>query len=356
MAMNPQARQRSILLEESSKAIAEWTVLAHADRDASLERRYGADWHSRWSDEIHQRLRHLAQAIAMESSSLFVESVRWARAGFVSRDVPVEDLQASLDCMNVVIDQNLPPVVAEFATEYVRAALDRLDVETEPDVNSNADTHTHHANVAILLESALCGRRREAEALVIAEMDRGRSIKELFEGLLQPFLVEIGRMWHRNEITIAEEHAATAVAESAMAVMRSRIPIIEGSSNRVVATSIAGELHALGVRMVADLFELDGWNVLYLGSNMPQEDIVHALRAHEAQLLAASVTSMLNLRALGDLIDMIRAQPDLTHVRVLVGGRPLANDASVWRRLGADGYAESAADAVRIGHELMNDA
>jgi methanogenic corrinoid protein MtbC1 len=351
--MNPQARQRSILLENMSKAIAKWTVGEYAALDDTLTQRYGESWRSLWLGDVQQRIRLLAQALAVESEVLFAHSVRWTRLGFTNRGVPVQDLANNLGCMKRVIEEHVPPPVADLAGKYIRVAMNELQADPHPELDGAAANSDHRELQLLFMEAALTGRRREAEAMVIKEMDSGRSVNDLFHNLLQPFLKEVGRMWHADEITVADEHAATAIAESAMSAMRSKIKTAIPNNLKVVATAIAGEQHALGVRMVADLFEIGGWEVLYLGPNMPHDHIIYALQAHQAHLLAASVSSLLNLRALGDLIDLVRAQPELATVKILVGGQPLTYDPSVWSRLGADGCAMTAREAVDLGHQLV---
>ncbi|MHC4446253.1 MAG: cobalamin B12-binding domain-containing protein [Planctomycetota bacterium] len=122
----------------------------------------------------------------------------------------------------------------------------------------------------------------------------------------------------------------------------------------MIATAVSGDLHALGVRMVAEFFEMDGWDVMYLGANTPGPDIVRALSDHTADLLAVSATSFLNLRQVGELIDAVRSDPGLAGVRIIVGGAPFNLVPDLWDELGADASAASAPDAVETANRLFD--
>lgn len=350
--MEHPARQRSIALESVAKALAEWTVEAHVERDPSIASRYGEKWRPRWSAEVHQRLRHLAQSMAVESPALFEDSVSWAGTAFASRDVPRDDLRASLECLREVVDSHLPPPVAQEASSYLDRGLTRLNGHPEPRPDSNGSDDLELLRLRFL-EAALQGRRRDAERMLVEAVEAGISVRDLYNRILQPAQAEIGRMWHADDITVAEEHGATAIVESVMTILRSRAVPETSRSHTVLFTCIAGELHTLGLRMVADFFEMDGWKALYLGANTPSEDVIHALRMHEAHVLAVSVTSILNLRALAELIEAVRAQDDLGHVRILIGGQPFKADSELWKRLGADGCAVSADEALQEAARLV---
>jgi methanogenic corrinoid protein MtbC1 len=119
-----------------------------------------------------------------------------------------------------------------------------------------------------------------------------------------------------------------------------------------VAASIGGELHEIGVRMVADFFEMDGWDVVYLGANTPAADIVGVIRERRADLLAVSASTLLHLRAVGELIQHVRQDKGCAHTKVLVGGPAFRSAPDLWSELGADGSAVSATEAVKLGNSL----
>ena len=103
--------------------------------------------------------------------------------------------------------------------------------------------------------------------------------------------------------------------------------------------------------MVADLFEMNGWDTVFLGADVPHASIVDTLVEAEADVLAISTTLAANLGHVSDLIAAVRAEPACAGVRVLVGGAAFDVDASVWERIGADGWAPDAARAIELAQD-----
>jgi methanogenic corrinoid protein MtbC1 len=117
-------------------------------------------------------------------------------------------------------------------------------------------------------------------------------------------------------------------------------------------TSVAGELHEIGARIVADFFEMEGWDTYYLGANSPFEAVVQAIADRGAQLLAVSVTMVFHLRVVEELIARVRASTGANTVKILVGGYPFNIEPELWKRVGADAFAVDAAEAVAAANRL----
>ncbi|MHC5004351.1 MAG: cobalamin B12-binding domain-containing protein, partial [Planctomycetota bacterium] len=96
-----------------------------------------------------------------------------------------------------------------------------------------------------------------------------------------------------------------------------------------------------------------GWDVCLLGANTPEEALVDAVRTHQPDLLALSVISSLNVRAVGETIDRLKADPECSGVPILVGGPPFRLAPELWREIGADACAGSATESVAVGNELV---
>ncbi|MBL8756982.1 MAG: cobalamin-dependent protein, partial [Phycisphaerae bacterium] len=202
------------------------------------------------------------------------------------------------------------------------------------------------------LQAVLAGRRDEAEQVVLEFVDSGAPVQDAYSFILTPAQIEVGRMWHRGRITVAEEHLATRATEGAMGALRRRFPRAPANSRTVLTTTVGGDLHGVGIQMIADFFEMDGWRSIHLGANMPIGDLRQALTEHRVDLLAISASSALNVRSVGEAIDQVRRSPT-ERVKVIVGGYPFNVAPELWRELGADGSASSASEAVALGNRLL---
>jgi MerR family transcriptional regulator, light-induced transcriptional regulator len=197
------------------------------------------------------------------------------------------------------------------------------------------------------------GDRRVALTTARSALTEGADIRDLYMDVLQPAMYEVGRLWETNQFTVAQEHLATAITQSVMAQIYASVLCRPPIGRTMVATCIGGELHELGIRMVADFFEIEGWDVFYLGANMPAGDVIAMLEAQRAHLLAISVTLGGHVLQVRELIEAVRAAPIGKRVKIMVGGQPLNRSPEAWQAIGADFTARNAREAVDLAMEAL---
>jgi methanogenic corrinoid protein MtbC1 len=163
--------------------------------------------------------------------------------------------------------------------------------------------------------------------------------------MLAPALVEIGDRWQRGAATVAQEHLATAVVASIMATLAPTLEEQPAVRQRIVLTCSDGELHDLGLRMLGDFLEGDGWEVLYLGAITPAAALVGFLAEVRPAAVGISVTLSTHLEATRSAIATIREQSD---AYIMVGGVAFAGDPGLATHIGADGFAPDAGTASRL--------
>jgi methanogenic corrinoid protein MtbC1 len=197
------------------------------------------------------------------------------------------------------------------------------------------------------------GDRRRALRVAQAALDDGVDIRDLYLDIFQPAMHEVGRLWESNQFTVAQEHLATAITQSVMAQIYARIFTSPTRGRKVVATCIGGELHELGIRMVADFLEIEGYDVYYLGANMPVPDVVRMINDRRADILAISVTLGNHLPQARNLIHAVRASPYGQNVKIMVGGQPFNRTPEAYQTIGADFMAKDAREAVARAAEVL---
>ncbi|HEY6877227.1 MAG TPA: cobalamin-dependent protein [Polyangiales bacterium] len=207
------------------------------------------------------------------------------------------------------------------------------------------------------LDCLLASDRAAATRLIDAAMAAGLSIRALYLDVIQQTQREIGRLWELGRVSVAQEHFCTGVSQLVIArLYPSWLKAPDPDAPRALVTCANRELHELGARMVADFLELDGWDTLYLGASSPPRAVAALLRERQTDLIAISCTMTTHLDAVAQLIDAVRALPASSQPRILVGGYAFAQDEHAWRRLGADGHARDADDAVHVSRALMSPA
>jgi methanogenic corrinoid protein MtbC1 len=111
---------------------------------------------------------------------------------------------------------------------------------------------------------------------------------------------------------------------------------------------VGGELHEVGLRILTDLLELEGWQTWYLGASVPPASAVQLCVERNADVLLVSATLPPHIAAVAEAIRLFKSRPELSQARVIVGGRAFRNAPELWRRIGADGYAASADEALTL--------
>jgi methanogenic corrinoid protein MtbC1 len=299
------------------------------------------------SGDARVRLQYLAEALALAHPEIYLQHVDWLRGAYTARGLGDEVLRASHACLRVTLRAGLPaPAFAEI--ERVLALEEQALAQPwcEP---PDALAGPHGTAIARLLEQVLAGQR--AAALASAqELTRELGEETFVEHVLVGVQRELGRLWQRGEIHVGEEHLGSRVTEEILA----RLPALSvpaPNARRVLVASTAGDLHEIGARMVARAFERKGWEVCFLGANVPRLDLAHALQDLAPGLLALSVTLGIHLRGAAAMIASAHAlQP---RVPVLVGGPTFRRSAELALAIGADALALDAVSAEREASRLV---
>jgi methanogenic corrinoid protein MtbC1 len=127
----------------------------------------------------------------------------------------------------------------------------------------------------------------------------------------------------------------------------------ERRNRTLIATCVAGDPHEIGVRMVSDLLEMEGWNTIYLGANVPTSSIIQLMREREVHMLALSATMTFHVPAVERVIADIRHAQGVRPAKIMVGGYPFNIAPELWRRIGADAWAPDAAQAIAVADRLL---
>lgn len=180
----------------------------------------------------------------------------------------------------------------------------------------------------------------------LASLDRGlasgQSHGQLVRDVVARAQERVGRLWETGDCTIADEHAASSVAEQSLAALRPR-RLGDVPTRRIVLACPEGEWHTLPARMAADLASDGGLDVVVTGGGVPAAHLGLFLRQTRAAALALSVTMTVNLVSAWRSIQMAH----LVGVPVIVGGAAWGPGHERAHRLGADLRVEDPAETVQ---------
>lgn len=320
---------------------------AQLARMPALARRYGAIGRQRCIEDTAFHLNYLAQAVELADDTLFSDYIAWVKVMLAARGVGEVDLIENLQEIRRAVARQQPQAAAIVERTIARVASMDSEIPTflSPDLPLGKDAEKY-------LDLLLKVRRVEADTLLRELVRHGTPLEEIYLQIFEPVQHEIGRLWQMNRISVAQEHFCTAAVQRSMAALYSSMFTGAPGRRRVVAACAGEELHEVGLRMVTDLLELNGWDTVYLGANVPPESVVRTAAEAPTALVAISVTITPHLTDARNLIAALRAHPSTSSIPVIAGGYPFRISSGIAERIGADAWASNASEAVLRATEL----
>ena len=207
----------------------------------------------------------------------------------------------------------------------------------------------------VFLSLLLHGDSKGSLQLANSSIQTIDDVKRFYLDVVCPDMYRIGLLWERNEISVAEEHVATAIVGRIAAALYPRFANVDAHRGKVVVTAGPNEFHEVGARMLADFLEMEGWDMTYLGANTPKEELLSILKQYKPFMVALSVATVFNLDNARQTIEMIKSDPETRNIKIMVGGLAFNGMPLLWRDFGADGYAADASKGALFANEWWKD-
>lgn len=321
-----------------------------------MQKRYGKLGRVKCIEDTNYHLMFLSEALAASSPELFSDYVSWAKILLAGLNIPTEDFASNLQIISSVLLENAPGEMHSTLTHYIDSGLSQLYALSAPPESRLSGGENYTELAQDYLQALLQTDRQRANQLILDAVQAGTPVKDLYLHVFQRSQYELGHLWHLNEVTIAHEHYCTAATQMIISQLYPYIVSRHKTGRRVIAASVSGELHELGIRMVADFFEMAGWESMFLGANTPITDIVKLLIEYRADVLAVSATMTFHVSRVAALVDAVRNSPRCRSVKIIVGGHPFNIAPDLWEEVGADGHGGNAQEAVDLAERLIADA
>ena len=305
--------------------------------------------------DVVYHLSYLAEAVDAADVGLFGAYVAWAQTLFAGLGFDDQTLVRTLRLMQEVLAQELGLEQMSIVRPFLQAGLAQAGSAPAVPPSYLPEGAPLSSLARAYLQALLDGERRTASRLILDAAQEGARVRDLYLHVFQPVQREVGRLWQMNRLSVAQEHYVTAATQLIMSQLYPRIFATARIGRCLVATCVGGELHEIGVRMVADLFEMAGWDSYYLGANTPGQGVLQALQERQADVLAISATLTMHIGQVRELIERVRATEAGRRTAILVGGYPFLLSPELWRRVGADGFAPDAEQAVQVANRLLDE-
>lgn len=169
------------------------------------------------------------------------------------------------------------------------------------------------------LASLLLEGDEEQAMQLIQEAIARTSTHQMMNDLLTPAMQRIGQLWENNEITVADEHLATAICDFILSKLDIQIRPEKRQEKTVLLMGVQDEEHYIGLKMVSSVFKQHGWRVRYLGPNMPETHALKAIERWNPDVIAISAALVHRIMAIQSLV--LKLKEEYPTLPVVIGGR-----------------------------------
>jgi methylmalonyl-CoA mutase cobalamin-binding domain/chain len=295
----------------------------------------------------------LGESIVANQEEMFTEYVEWVKRLFRGLNFPDNVMIKTLECTQEVLEEQLPEDLSAITAKFINAGIEQMKKPLD-EINTYIDESTDIGKMAKQYnEALLAGKKNEASNIVLDAVKKGVPVKSIYMDIFQRSQYEVGRLWLSNKISVAKEHYCSAATQMIMSQLYPYIFTTERKGKTFVGACVGGELHEIGIRMVADFFEMEGWDTYYLGANTPASVILKAIEDNEADLLGLSIAMPYHRQLLNETIKTVRISELGKDLKIIIGGVALNSKVNNWESFGANAYAPNAHQAIEEANKLV---
>ena len=178
-------------------------------------------------------------------------------------------------------------------------------------------------------------------------------VEAIQEGLSRGMAV-VSDLFDEGEMFVPQILIAAEAFQGAVDVLVSGLSKDEQdamSRGKVICHTVQGDIHDVGKNIVKTMFRASGFEVIDMGRDVPVDDVVAKAKEEQVDIVTGSALMTTTMPSQRDIVNGLIEEGIRDRVKCMFGGAPVSQE---WvDRIGADGYADNAADAVRVALELM---
>jgi 5-methyltetrahydrofolate--homocysteine methyltransferase len=203
-----------------------------------------------------------------------------------------------------------------------------------------------------IYDAVLDGDAKGAAAAVEAALAAGESPQAILNDACIPAMAEVGALFEEGEKFVPEMLISARAMAAAMTILRPLL-VEAGVKNvgKVVLGTVHGDLHDIGKNLVGMMLEGAGFEVIDLGTDVPPQKFVDAVKQHQPDIVGMSALLTTTTKAMPATLNALAEAGVRDQVKVIIGGAPITDDFA--KKIGADGFAADAGSAARAARALM---
>jgi len=197
------------------------------------------------------------------------------------------------------------------------------------------------------------GDADKVKQLIQKALDQGVSAMDILEKGLRSAMEEVGKKFETLEIFLPEMMSAADTMKAGVEILQ---PHLESGSEggklgSILLGTVEGDIHDIGKNIVKIMLEGVGFEIMDLGFSVPTLSFVERVKETGPNMLAMSALMTSTMVHMPRVIQFLKDRGLRDKVKVIVGGAPVLPD---WaKEIGADGYGDNAAEAIKIAKEMI---
>lgn len=303
---------------------------------------------------------HAALINVLTSLNIFYilpDNLQWMYRLYRNRGVSSDYLKIFMNTWRKVLKEdfshlNLSPIVNLY--DWIISHHDdfvQLSEQGTPFSSMESISHAKNQRDRYV-EALLEGDRNTILELSNKYVRKASDINKFYREIIQPSMYRIGELWENNVISVSKEHLSSALVNTIISSQYIKfMENLEPWRGKALITAASNEFHVIGAQMVANCLDAEGWEVDYLGANIPMTDLMDHLRGYRPQIIGISVAMHFNLEKTKRIIDEIRNEFKDSCPKIMLGGLAFYNQPELPYKAGADGYAKDCHEAVELSKE-----
>jgi methanogenic corrinoid protein MtbC1 len=194
----------------------------------------------------------------------------------------------------------------------------------------------------------LAGRRQGCRDILQEALAGGMEPVRLYRQMIWPAMEQVERLFREDRINLATEHMATRINRCMADQLQAHLPRTQPNGRRILITCAEGEPEELGAQMCADLFEAEGWEVLFVGGGVPEDEILALVGNNRPEILLIFGTQPAGVPGVRRLIDLIREVNADPTMNIMISGGVFNRAEGLWKEVNADLFSRTAAEALIV--------
>lgn len=180
----------------------------------------------------------------------------------------------------------------------------------------------------------------------------GAPAEDLVTDVVWAAMTHVEKLFRADRINAAGESIATRINRTVADQLQPHLRCKEPNGKRIVVNCAASQVEEIGAQMISDLFQADGWDVTFVGGEIPTDELQTLVAALRPEVLLIFGTQPERVPIVRQLIDTIREIDACPNMNIVVSGGVFNRADGLWQEVGADIFAASARNLLRLINEL----